>query len=231
MAGTGTAPRRPRGRPPRIDRDAIADAVLELGIDGVSMKAVADHLGVSVAGLYHHVRGRRELLLLAAERSMAAQRPPEDRGQHWSEWLREWARYSRQAFVDEPEVFTQYLQGAVSVERTAEVVDSVVRVLGTHGFDPAAALAAWEAVGDLAVGSAVAHLRAQAGAGRGHPQAVELERILAELPPDTLPGMRAALGASATGLEDLFEEELTALLVGIAVRRGEPWQRLLAREA
>ena len=49
------------GRPARIDRDAIAEAVLELGLDGISMKAVADHLGVSVAGLYHHVSNRREL--------------------------------------------------------------------------------------------------------------------------------------------------------------------------
>ena len=59
------------GRPPRIDRTAIAEAVLELGLDGISMKAVADHLGVSVAGLYHHVANRHELLVLAAERSLS----------------------------------------------------------------------------------------------------------------------------------------------------------------
>ena len=62
------------GRPARIDRDAIAEAVLELGLDGISMKAVADHLGVSVAGLYHHVSNRRELLVLAAERSLSPRR-------------------------------------------------------------------------------------------------------------------------------------------------------------
>ena len=38
-------PARRVGRPPRIDRAAIADAVLDLGLDGISMKAVADHLG------------------------------------------------------------------------------------------------------------------------------------------------------------------------------------------
>ena len=62
------------GRPARIDRTAIAEAVLDLGLDGISMKAVADHLGVSVAGLYHHVANRRELLVLAAEHSLARRR-------------------------------------------------------------------------------------------------------------------------------------------------------------
>src|ERR1700723_2087576 len=84
------------GRPARIDRQAIADAVLELGLAQSNMKTVAERLGVSVPGLYHHVRNRKELLLLAAERSMAQLQLPNHEGKHWSEWLREWARYSRQ---------------------------------------------------------------------------------------------------------------------------------------
>ena len=80
------------------------------------MKAVADHLGVSVQGLYHHVRNRRELLVLAAERSISRLPAPEDRGQHWDEWLREWARHVYLSFVEEPEVLSQYLSGALRWE-------------------------------------------------------------------------------------------------------------------
>ena len=50
------------GRPPRIDLAAIADAVLVIGFDDVTMRRVADHLGVSVPGLYHYVKGRDDLL-------------------------------------------------------------------------------------------------------------------------------------------------------------------------
>src|SRR5690606_37828697 len=97
--GAGGLPRRVGG-PPRIDRAAIARAVTEIGLDEVTVKRVADHLGVSVPGLYHHVRGRDDLLRLAAEHSLARLRLPEDRGQHWAVWLREWARYARAAFAE-----------------------------------------------------------------------------------------------------------------------------------
>lgn len=224
-----SASKRKVGRPPRIDRTAIADAVLELGLEHSSMKSVAEHLGVSVPGLYHHIRNRKELLLLAAERSLSQLRPPRDRGQHWSEWLREWGRYSRQAFVDEPEIFAQYLRGAISVEVMVEVEDSVIRVLAAHGFAPHDALAAWSAVGRLAVGAAVDAIRWQAATDAGHSQLAELRRVLGERPPGDLPGIRAALDTSASGLEDQFEQDMTTLLAGIAVRRGEPVEPIVAR--
>jgi AcrR family transcriptional regulator len=54
---------RPRvGRPPSIDRSMIADAAAEIGLENLTMKAVAERLGVSVTGLYHHVAGRDDLM-------------------------------------------------------------------------------------------------------------------------------------------------------------------------
>ncbi len=213
-----------RGRPPAIDRDAIADAVLAIGIDRASMRAVAAHLGVSVPGLYHHVGNHKELLLLAAERSLARQALPADVGQHWSEWLREWARYSRTAFVEDPGVCSQYLSGATSWERVVEVTDSVIRVLARWGFSPAEAMAAWEAVGHCALGSAVDTIRQQRSAAAGRPELAEWHRVLAQRGPGELAGARAAVDHLPDDCEAEFEEALTTLLVGLAVRRGESWE-------
>src|SRR3954471_24589766 len=86
------------GRLARISRPAIAEAALELGLDDdLTMKRVADHLGVSVPGLYHWVRGRDDLLRLAAEHALSRVHLPEDIGQHWATWLREGAHYIRDA--------------------------------------------------------------------------------------------------------------------------------------
>ncbi|HWE67410.1 MAG TPA: TetR family transcriptional regulator [Acidimicrobiales bacterium] len=226
-----TAPTQPRrvGRPARIDKDAIAEAVLQIGLDKSSMKAVADHLGVSVPGLYHHVRNRKELLLLAAQRSMAQMQLPSHEGKHWSEWLREWGRYSRNAFIEEPEVLGQYLSGAVSWERVVEVTDSVIRVLTAQGFTPASAMAAWDVVGGCAVGSAVTAIRYRTAVVSGHPPNLEWRRVLDGRPPDELLGARAVLEGFGENLEVHFDEELTTLLVGIAVRRGEPAEVVLSR--
>ena len=66
------------------------------------MQAVADRLGVSVASLYYHVQDRAELIRLGAEYTASRIGLPEDRDQHWSIWLTEWAEYSRAAFAAEP---------------------------------------------------------------------------------------------------------------------------------
>jgi AcrR family transcriptional regulator len=215
------------GRPARIDRDGIADAVLEIGLGNASMKAVAEHLGVSVPGLYHHVRNRNELLLLAAERSMATMALPEHRGEHWAEWLRQWGRYSRAAMVEEPQVFEQFLAGAVSWERVVEVADHVIGVLTQQGFTPLEALAAWDAVGRLALGAAAEAVRVEQASRSGHPPVAEWHRILSSAPPDELVGARSVLESRDWDFEAAFEEELTTLLVGIAARRGEPWEPLV----
>ncbi len=228
--GSGRPPGRV-GRPPRIDTDAIADAVLELGLDGISMKAVADHLGVSVAGLYHHVRNRRELLVLAADRSIARVPAPPDRGQHWDEWLREWARHVYSSFVEEPEVLSQFLSGALRWESMVTVVDSVIQVLGRAGFDPIAAMEAFDAVAWSAVGAAAHELRRRGAAAEGRSIMVELHRTVAARPEGELAGVRALLAVPPIHVETSFEDQLTTVLVGIAARRREDWRPIEERAA
>jgi AcrR family transcriptional regulator len=219
------------GRPARIDRAVIADAVLELGLDGISMKAVADHLGISVQGLYHHVRNRRELLVLAAERSIERLPAPKDCGQHWDQWLREWARHVYLSFVEEPEVLSQYLTGALRWEFMVSVVDSVIQVLGRAGFDPLDAMGAFNTVARYAVGAAAHELRDRGAAAEGRSTMVELHRMVATRPPEELAGVRALLAVSPINVGTRFEDQLTTVLVGIAARRGEAWRPIVDRAA
>jgi AcrR family transcriptional regulator len=217
------------GRPARIDRTAIAEAVLDLGLDGISMKAVADHLGVSVAGLYHHVANRRELLVLAAEHSLSAVTTPEDTGQHWDEWLREWARHVHRSFVEEPEILVQFMGGGLRWDAMADVLDSVIGVLGRAGFDPVEAMAAFDTVAQCAVGAAVQDIRGRAAAEEGRSLLAELHRIVAARPAEDLTGLRALLDLPPLRTAPDFEDHLTTVLVGLAVRRGEDWEPVAER--
>lgn len=217
------------GRPARIDRDTIAEAVLDLGLDGISMKAVADHLGVSVAGLYHHVGNRRELLVLAAEHSLSRVAAPEDTGQHWDEWLREWARHVYGSFVAEPEILVQFMNGGLRWDAMADVIDSVIQVLGRAGFDPTEAVNAFDTAAQCAVGAAVQEIRGRAAANEGRSLLSELHRMVAGRPAGELAGLRALLELASIRSGPGFEEHLTTVLVGIAVRRGEDWTAVAER--
>lgn len=150
------------GRPPRIDRDAIARAVLDIGFDDVTMKRTAEHLGVSVPGLYHYVSGKDDLVRLAADYSLSRMQLPEHTGQDWATWLSEWAHHIRTSMGSSPELFTHFLEAGLDEERFATVVGSALRVLVQQGFTPEAAQEAWALVSAVSLGTAAADLRLRA---------------------------------------------------------------------
>jgi len=212
------------GRPARISRHAIAEAALELGLDDdLKMKRVAEHLGVSVPGLYHWVKGRDDLLRVAAEQALSRVRLPEDTGQHWAMWLREWARYTRAVLAARPEVLNQFVTGGLDDDRLIEVIGRTLDVLNRDGFEPQAALAAWEAVSTMALGAAVDDIREAAAEEDGRPWMARVFSVLARRDADELPTLRSiASGGHERYLDASFEERLTTVLVGIAVRNGLP---------
>jgi AcrR family transcriptional regulator len=214
------------GRPPRIDRAMIARAAYEVGLDRVTMKAVADRLGVSVPGLYHHVDGRDDLMRLGAEYSAAQIEVPVDHGQHWTAWLLEWAQYSHDAFVAQPALLGQFLNGSLGVERMVTHVDAVVGVLTRQGFTPGEAVDAYDLVSECALGAAVSEIRFGEATRSGRPVLAEYHRVLATEPPDAFPHLRD-LVSSLSGRAGSFVDHVVTVLVGIAVRRGEEWRSIL----
>jgi AcrR family transcriptional regulator len=220
--------RRKVGRPARVDRTMIARAAYDVGLDRVTMKAVAEELGVSVPGLYHHVEGREDLMRLAAEYSAAQIAVPVDHGQHWAEWLLEWAQYMHRAFVAQPELMNQFLHRAIGVERMVTHVDAMLALLLRHGFDPHEAMDTYVLVSQCALGAALTEIREAEGAREGRPDIVEYHRAISMRPPDELPSLRSLATTARTTERPSFEDRIVTLLVGIAVRRGDPWQDIVA---
>jgi AcrR family transcriptional regulator len=217
--------RRKVGRPARLDREMIARAASEIGLDHVTMKAVAEHLGVSVPGLYHHVEGRDDLMRLATEYSAQQITLPGDRGQHWTEWLLEWSRHAFEAFVAQPEMLNQVQRGVFTIDRMVVVVDAVVAKLTGQGFTEVEALEAYNLISRVAVGAAVHAIRQK---DLGNDRQSEYHRALAGRPEGELPHLRRLVAAiDEENRPPSLEDEVATALVGIAARRGEPWEPIL----
>jgi AcrR family transcriptional regulator len=217
------------GRPPRIDRERIARAAHDIGLADLTVKGVAEHLGVSVAGLYHHIDGKDDLLRLAAEYSATRVPTPVDHGQHWSLWLLEWATYNRNAFIAEPALLGQYLEGAISAEAIADNADAILGLLVRDGFTILEARDAYDLVTSCAIGSAVTATREARAARAGRPIVAEHLRVLAQRDPAELPYLRLLVSESAAATQAPFVSRVTTVLIGIAIRRGEPWQEIVDR--
>ena len=87
------ATRRTPATRPALSRDLIVDTALKLldadGLDGVSMRRVADELGTGPASLYAHVANKEELLDLMLDRVLEEVELPEPDPKRWQEQLRE----------------------------------------------------------------------------------------------------------------------------------------------
>ncbi|HEX2679895.1 MAG TPA: TetR family transcriptional regulator [Candidatus Dormibacteraeota bacterium] len=81
-------PLSPEEERPGLTRERLVEAALELineeGLDGLSMRALADKLDVKASSLYWHVRDRRELLDLLGESILESVGKPR-RGGGWRE--------------------------------------------------------------------------------------------------------------------------------------------------
>lgn len=227
---SATAPdERPRvGRPARINRRMIAEAAHDLGLDGLTLRVVADHLGVSIAALYHHVSGKDDLMRAAAEYSATRVPLPEDRGQHWALWLLEWAGYNRKAFLAQPGLLSQYLEGAISAEAIAGNIDAILGLLVRQDFTLLEANAAYELVTACALGSAVSVIREQEAETAGRSLRAVHEDVLASHGPDDLPYLRQLLDEIASSGRRSFYEQITTVLCGIATQRGLEWAPVAA---
>jgi hypothetical protein len=150
---------------------------------------------------------------------------PVDHGQHWTAWLLEWAHYTRRAFVAQPALLNQFVNGSIAVERMAPHMDAVFGVLTRQGFTPADAFDAYDLVNECALGATLAEIR-QAHDGQAGQPLSEFGGVLESGSTDSLPHLRRVASAS-TRTRGHFTDRIVTLLIGIAARRGEPWEPIL----
>jgi AcrR family transcriptional regulator len=212
-----------------LSRELIVEAAHEIGFENLTMKTVADHLGVSVPGLYHYVQGKDDLLRLAAEFSAGRMELPKDHGQHWAVWLYEWAMYNRNVFIAEPGLLKQFIEGAIGADRTGDRVDVAMGTLVKQGFSAHDARLVYQLISELAIGAAVGAIRERQAAADGRPSLAEYHRVLAMRDPDDLPHLRAMVADATANPTPGFHEALTTVLRGIAAERNEKWGPIEAK--
>ncbi|HQY71674.1 MAG TPA: helix-turn-helix domain-containing protein [Pseudomonadales bacterium] len=135
--------------------DFIA-ATLELvdahGVDAVSMRRVAEHLGVSPMAAYRHFRDKEELLVRALDAFAGrAELLPLD-SLAWDDWVRAVARTMHEALAAHPGWIP--LLGSLRLgQHAAAATRAFVERLVAEGFTPERALRAWFAVNQVVIGA------------------------------------------------------------------------------
>ena len=207
------------GRPSRalLSREAIARAALEVvdesGAEGLTMRALADRLGVKAASLYNHVTGKDELLdaladLVNEEIDLA----PLKGGGDWRDGLAAYARGYRAVFLRHPNTIALLARRRVEADLQLLGYDTLLAALAGAGLGPADAAEAAAALDYLVLGSALetftaGFTRDPAGYRPQYPALADSLEAAAER------------GGGPTGLDERgFELALRLLLDGLGAR-------------
>jgi AcrR family transcriptional regulator len=211
--------RRP-GRRPQIDLDRIVAAGAAIGLRELSMKAVADALGVSPQALYRHVRDREALGVLVGEHLMASFELPEDTGQPWTEYLVELGHRLRWAVSRHPGLGTYLRRLGPASAGSLRIIDRCDRVLVSRGLLPVDALFAGGTVANFAISYVEMEATLEAASPTGARE--RFARAVEVVGAERLPVLAQAIAEyRAAGVETYFDWCLRALVRGIAAQLAD----------
>ncbi|MFI8260145.1 MULTISPECIES: TetR/AcrR family transcriptional regulator [unclassified Streptomyces] len=128
-----------RGRPPRLDQTRTVEAALVLldasGLDALTMRRLADAVGVQAGALYRHFATKQDLLTAMAERMLAGcSAPPAD--PDWSGRLTVLARRMRTALLAHRDGARVYAGTHSTGANTLGFAETLIEVLNEAGFGP-----------------------------------------------------------------------------------------------
>ena len=205
----------PRGE---LSKDRILDAALRLvdtgGIEALSMRRIADELGVSPMGLYRHVETRDEILAGLVDRALEAVATDVDPGEAWDEQVFKVFTGVHRTLLEHPGLISILSTQPISAERAMRAVEGMLGTLRAAGFSPDDAVAAVAAAQSYTFGFTVQQRARTAEDRESHLKG------LRALPRDEYPQIHELAANFGTWTsEEHFEVGLRWLLAGIRESR------------
>lgn len=209
------------GRPRSIDRDRIVAAANRIGAERLTMRAVAEDLGVTTQALYNHIGGRRELLALLANDYGDVFEVPDTPGEPWQDWLCRFAHSLRIRLLERPGTASAVATRGPTSSPAVSFVDRTITKMAVDGFEPSEALVAYKAVLELVIGMVQRQEVTDADAERDHGHRALFYEALANSDPEALHNLAfIAAGWTRRDPSELFDYSLVCLISGIASNKG-----------
>jgi len=225
------APRREsnRRRDP-LTQQAIVDAAIEIldmeGLDGLSMRRIAERLDTGPASLYWHVGSKDGLLDLIMDRVIGEQEIPEPAPERWEEQLKDAMRTARATILSHRDIVRisigripmgpnalRYMERLIAILRAGGVPDQLATVGSTLMFS---------VVNGFTMDETGEGGTPPADQPPDDEAAVMVRDYMASLPPDQFPHLRAVAGHFAfTDQDERFELLIDLFVDGIAQRAVE----------
>lgn len=214
------------GRPAKFSREQLQQAALALvdthGLEGLTMRALAQRLGTGAMTLYNYVSQRDELEMLVVEAVVGEVQwaPGQGRGLAWDEELEAIALVMWRAIRTHPHVIPLILTRRSRSPAMFEVTEALLRTLARSGRSGERLLVGFRAVSALIMGVAQAELAGPLTLQAGESASETIARFQA-LPAERFPHLiDIATAASASDPETEFRASLAILIDGLRIGAG-----------
>jgi TetR/AcrR family tetracycline transcriptional repressor len=139
-----------------LQREKIVQVALnllnEVGLDGLTMRRLADHLNVQVAALYWHFKNKQELLNAMAEAMLADCSRDISDTEDWTQRLQTLAQNLRQALLAYHDGARVFAGTYVTEENTLRSAEIFCRTLYQAGYQPSSVFGAAWTIGYYIIG-------------------------------------------------------------------------------
>jgi AcrR family transcriptional regulator len=213
-----------------LTQHAIVDAAIKVldaeGLDGLSMRRIADELDTGPASLYWHVGSKDGLLDLILERIIGEQEVPDPAPERWQEQLKEVFRGMRAMILSHRDVVRISIGRIPMGPNALRWSERVLAILRAGGVPDELAVLGHHLLISAVNGFTIDETGEGGQPPEDHPPDEEIARMardyVASLPPDHFPNMVAVADHYAMIDQDKrFELMLDLFVDGLAKRAAE----------
>ena len=212
-----------RTRRPRLTREAITEAALALvdadGLDALSMRNVAERLGVQASALYGHVSGKQELIQLMLDRVALEIELPDPDPAHWQEQVKQFARTARRVLGSHRDLAGASLANIPTGPNMLGLMDRLLAVLAASGLPRQAVAYAADLLPQFVTASVYEESLFRQRLEREPAYFERIEAYFRAAPPERFPALAdlvTELTASDEGPDARFEFGLDVIVQGLS---------------
>jgi AcrR family transcriptional regulator len=202
----------------RLSREKIAAAALRIadakGLEAVSMRNVAEALGVGTMSLYNHVRDKADLETLLLDVVSRPEKPSAKKGD-WEARAKTAIRRIVAALNRHPSLVPLLLKRTTTSEAALQPIEELLSSLHDGGFKGKALLRAYHTLLSFLTGSILTDLTGTFSVGNAR-SAPDLAKSVMALDPARFPHLQACAKIAAQSKPgEEFEYGLSAVLAGL----------------
>jgi TetR/AcrR family tetracycline transcriptional repressor len=211
-----------QSRRPSLTRERVVEAALELldevGLEALSVRALARKLGVQVGALYWHVAGKQDLLAAMTDRMMRELRPAGEL-EEWGDLVTESAYRLRGVLLSHRDGAQVFVSTLGLTPNVAESAEAVLKSLREAGFPLEAAAHAMNAVATFVIGFVLMEQSSQIETEDF--QAVP-DWMVTATDPDRFPNLAEWMSMPHRSRDDVFAAQIRLIINGLRAEHKEP---------